>query len=86
MYFKALELGSASDKEFLRKHYGNIKNSVEVNKIRQIIKNSGALDYSDKLAREYVEKGKKFIPHLTKNKDLAETLSTFADYMITRTK
>lgn len=86
LYFKALELGSKSDKDFLRKHYGNIKNKSEVEKIRDIIKNSGALNYSEKLSKEYIEKGKKFIPLITKMADHIETLSTFADYMIERTK
>ena len=86
LYFKALELCNGRDKNFLLKYYGNIKNEEQVEKIRKIIKDSGALDYSNKIAKDYFEKGKFFISSLTKDKDLSETLSTFSDYMIERNK
>lgn len=86
LYFKGLELASETDKKFLKNYYGNISNKSQVEKIREIIKNSGALDYSEKISKDYIKKGKTFIAALTKNKDTAETLSSFADYMIERTK
>lgn len=86
LYFKALELTSKSEKDFLKKYYGNVKTKDQIEKIRKIIKDSGAFDYSGKLAKDYVEIGKKIIPRITKNGDLQETLSTLVDYMIERNK
>lgn len=86
LYFKALELADDSDKKFLEMYYGNISDPNQVEKIRLIIKNTGALEYSEKVAKDYIKKGKAFIPKLSQNKDLQETLSTFADYMIERNK
>lgn len=86
LYFKALEFAKGSDKEFLKKTYGHIKNQAQVTKIRKIIKDCGALGYSEELAKNYVKKGKKFITAITGNGSLRETLATFVDYMIEREK
>lgn len=86
LYFKALELANKSDREFLEKYYGNIQNESQVKKIREIIKSSGALDFSTKVAADYITKGKQFIIKMTKDQNIQETLSTLADYMIERNR
>lgn len=86
LYFKALELAGEADKKFLETYYGNIESPKQVEKIREIIMSTGALEYSESVAKDYIKKGKVFISNLTKDKDLQETLSTFSDYMIDRNK
>ena len=86
LFFKALELAKRADGKFLGKYYGQIKAKAQIAEIRRIIKDGGALAYSERLAEDYVKKGKKFISMVTGDKDLQETLSTFADYMIKRQK
>ena len=86
LYAKALELSRNKEKDFLLRWYGadgltgaNIKN------IRTIIKNSGAQEYSQILAKELVEKGKKYIPGITGDKKQQLTLLSLSDFMIDRT-
>lgn len=86
LYFKALEFAKSGDKEFLEKSYGHVKNQAQISKTRKIIKGCGAWDYSEKLAEDYIKKGKKFIPAITESYDFRETLATFADYVIERNK
>ena len=86
LYFKALELANKKEKEFLKTHYGKTTNNKEISEIRKILKNSRALDFSQKTALDFVEKGKKYIPKITKDKDLQDTLSSLADYIVQREK
>ncbi len=47
---------------------------------------TGALEYSQKLLKELVEKGKHSIAKITKDMKLQNTLSSLADFMVERTK
>lgn len=82
---KAIENASPSDKKFLRYAYGNrnLKRSG-VKKVQQITVKTGAFEYSQKLSRKLVEKGKRFIPKITSDREFGDTLSNLADFMITR--
>ena len=91
LYLKALELAGALARKFLQKWYGGGRNKArltarQVSRIKEIIKASGALAYSDRAAADFVAQGKKFIPKVTKNRDLVQILSSLADYMIQRDK
>lgn len=82
---KALENSKAGDKKILLNAYGNRHISEEeVRKVQDVTIKTGALDYSQKLARKLVEKGKKFIPEITSSSELQDTLSNMADFMILR--
>lgn len=87
LYFKALELATQSDCTFFKKQYGSIKiDKKAISRIKTIMIESGSLAYSQKFARKLVNKGKLYIPKITKDPGLQEILSTFANYMIERKK
>lgn len=82
---KAFELAKEEDLKFLKYAYGNHSlTNQEVEKVREIMKITGALDYSQKLSRKLVEKAKKFIPQITKNPKYQKLLSELADFCIER--
>ncbi|HUW21179.1 MAG TPA: polyprenyl synthetase family protein [Candidatus Bathyarchaeia archaeon] len=84
---KALEVLNGNEKKILEKALGD-KNLTEegIEKVRIIIRNSGAVDYCQKLACDLVIKGKRAIPELTSDSNLSEIYSSLADYMINREK
>lgn len=87
LFVKALELAKGRERQFLLKWYGSDKlDKNKIEKIREIIKDSGSLDYSRKLAEEMTEKGKRFIPKITRNSEFREVLSSLADFMVYRSK
>ncbi len=82
---KALELAGDRDRDFLKKWYGaKDLDRTNIDAVRRIILDSGSLGYSRELARHLIEKGKRHIPQMTGNKELQNTLSSFADFMIDR--
>lgn len=86
LYAKALELSRNKEKDYLLRWYGaNGLTGAKITKIRTIIKNSGAQDYSLLLAKEKIAEGNKYIPGITGNKKQQLTLSSISDFMIERT-
>ncbi len=82
---KAMEKAKEKDLEFLKTNYGKANlNSDAVEQIRQIIKDTGALDYSQKLSRKLAEEGKKLIPEITGEPKYQQLLSELADFVILR--
>lgn len=82
---KAFELAKGEDLNFLKYAHGNKNLTVkEVERVRKIIKDTGALEYSQKLSRKLVEDGKKFIPRITYNPKYQQLLSELADFTIER--
>lgn len=85
LYAKALELVKTKDKRFLFKWYGSEKLDREkIVRIREIFTESGSLDYSRELAKKMVERGKKYIPKITKKSQDQDILSTLADFVVYR--
>ncbi|MGB9911502.1 MAG: polyprenyl synthetase family protein [Microgenomates group bacterium] len=84
---EAQKRASPEQKLFLKRVYGKRDiSSKEVKEVKEIIINTGALEYCQKYAQKLVEKGKKFIPQITPLKDFQEVLETFADFVIERKK
>ncbi len=82
---KALENAQGEDLEFLRYAHGNKDlTPQEVDRVREVMKSSGALKYSQEKSRELVEKGKEFIPEITDDPDAQAMLAELADFMIER--
>jgi geranylgeranyl diphosphate synthase type I len=82
---RATQASTGRDKEFLAKAYGKSDLSVsEIKKVQDLTRELGVLDYSQKVSRELVEKGKKFIPEITKDPHFQEALASFADFMVER--
>ena len=85
LHIQALKLAKGEDKKFLDWAYGNRDISEkDVARVREITVKSGALGYSQKLARDLVEEGKRFISKITPDPDLRDTLRKMADFMIER--
>ena len=82
---KAFEKAKGEDLKFLKYAYGN-KNLTEegVERVREIIKKTGALKYSESLSRKLVEDGRKFIPKITEDPYYQKLLSELADLVIER--
>jgi geranylgeranyl diphosphate synthase type I len=85
LHIKAVENAKGQARKFLQSAYGN-KNlkKDEVKKVQEITIRVKALEYSQALSRKLVEKGKKYIPQITKNQELQNTLANMADFMILR--
>ena len=82
---KALEQAGAKDRRFLKSAYGNRNlTRKEIQKVKEITIQTGALGYSQKMERELVEKGKKFVPAISANPRFQNLLYRMADYMIER--
>lgn len=82
---KALKWVTVEDKKFLDYAYGNPNlTKKEVRRVQEITIKTGALDYSQKLGHQLVEKGKKYVPQITTDPELQDTLYQMADYMIER--
>lgn len=87
LYTQALKRSNSRQRKRLMSLWG--KKDVEVKDLeeaREIIEKTGSLEYSQKLARRLVEKGKKAVPRLTKDKELQEVFLSLADFIIEREK
>jgi len=85
LFVKALERGNEEQKKFLKYAHGNPNLTLkEVEKVRRLLIDTEALAYSQNLGRVLVEKGKKFVPQITKVPKLQGTLCKMADFMIQR--
>lgn len=79
--------GTKEQIEIINKYLGNRDvTDDEHNKVKQALVDSGSYDYSEKIAKELVEKGKKALDDAPKNwdKDGVEFLKGVADYIIQR--
>ncbi|MBI4059426.1 polyprenyl synthetase family protein [Candidatus Microgenomates bacterium] len=87
LYLEALKKGNAKQKNFLQKMWGNENITLEeVEEVRDIIRETAALDYAVKMAQELVAQSKQQIPHLTSDKNYQEILESLADYIVEREK
>lgn len=83
---KALELAPTEDRRFLESVYGSSKiTEEEIERVKDIIKKCGALEYSQNLSRKLVKEGKQFIPQITDDPYFQQLLSELADLGIERT-
>lgn len=86
LHLKALEWAKGKEKEFIKYAYGNRNlTNKEIERVREITVKTGAFAYSQKTARDLVEKGKKFVPQITSSPKWQKMLSGMADLMIERT-
>lgn len=68
--------------EILAKGKSLTKKDIEI--FRNIIKNTGALDYSVQMASKYIKEGKRELERLNINQEAKEFLRGMADYMVNR--
>lgn len=79
--------GTPEQLEFLKKVLGNKTVTAEdVEKMRGILKDCGAIEAVLKRGWDYVAEGKNYIPQLTKDTKTQEILESLISYMMERTK
>lgn len=87
LYTQALKQGNLSEKKKLISLWGNKKITLkQIQEVRDILKKTGSLVYSQNLSKQLVEKSKKAIPKITKDRNLQEVFLTLADFIIERKK
>ena len=82
---KALEKGNRLDRKTIKQLLGN-KNvsSREIENFREIVKKTGSLAYSQDLAKNLVEKGKRALEKSEIQKDARSFMIGIADYIVNR--
>ncbi|MDD5489646.1 MAG: polyprenyl synthetase family protein [Candidatus Moranbacteria bacterium] len=82
---KALENGDMKQRKLVKKLLGN-KNVSEsdIESFRRAIRETGSLEYSQNLAKKYVEEGKAAIEKSGFNEDAKDFLIGIADYIVKR--
>jgi geranylgeranyl diphosphate synthase, type I len=82
---KALELSTSSQKKMLENMiYKKNINEEELVSFRNIIKETGSLDYAKKLSTKLIFQGKKALEKINLNREAKKFLNGIADYMIER--
>lgn len=82
---RLLEMTPAADREFVRRLIGRRNLSRrDLDRIREMARRSGTLDYCTDVGQELVGAGKRHIPLITDDREMQDTLSNFADYMMER--
>ena len=88
LILKAMENADQADREIIEKGLGNENiTNEEAAKIREIIKNTNSLKYSEEKISEYIEKAKNslsFFINKKYNQKAVNFLSDIADYMCIR--
>ncbi len=83
----ALEKANDQQKELLTSLYGNGPVTTEqLEQIKKVFEDTGALDYSRQLAVQYVNQAKQVIPQITKDSEMAALLTEMADFLVQRNK
>ncbi len=85
LILKAFERADDEQKQKIKNALGNRNLTPEqLEEVRNIIKETGALDYSKQLCLELVEKGKKALDKADLDPDSKDFLVGIADYMVNR--
>jgi len=86
LVIKALELGDARQKAIIKKYLKKIDlDKEELESFRQVIRETGSLEYSQKLAAEFVQSALKALGKIKfKDDGSREFLSGIAEYMLDR--
>lgn len=83
----SLQKGSKSEREFLKKMLGNKDIAdEEFGRFKDIIRDSGALNESEKLMQLYYNQAISAIPNLTRDEDNREELRILAEKMVSRVR
>lgn len=85
LILKALENLEGEEKNYLQSIWGKKEaKEEEIQKAKELILKSQALNYSQETSRNLVEQGKKAISKITDNPEDQQTLESFADFVVTR--
>lgn len=85
MLIKAFENATPEQAKRLKGYMGKQSyTQEEIDDIRQIMRDTGSLDYSKKLINENVEEAKKYISQLHSTQEFKDFLNDYADYLTIR--
>lgn len=87
LYAEARKNSSLEQNEILNKYYGKGKIGFdELEQVRTVFKDTGALEYSQKKAVELVDQAKEVIKKMDVSQDKKELLIQMADFLVKREK
>lgn len=87
LFIKALEQAHSKQRRILTALFGNPRtNKAQLEKVRQIIVDTGALKFSEEMSRRLVNEGQSYIPEITPDEKSQEILYNLADFVIKREK
>ena len=86
LIIKALEEGDENDRMLIMNALGNPAVTEEqLEEVRNVVRKTGALDYSERMAEKLINDGKKSLREMeVKNEEMKGLLLQLADYMIKR--
>ena len=85
LIIEAIKNADKAQMKVLGKYYGKGKLSDEgLERVRDVFIKTKALEYAQKVASEYINEAKLYIPKITENKKLREKLEKIAEYLIER--
>lgn len=87
LFTQVLEKGNPNQIKRIKELWGKKKiNIEEIEEVRKIIRESGSLAYSQKLAYDLAKKSQKAILKITKDKNLQQVYSSLSDFVVKREK
>lgn len=84
LIIKALEKANKQQREFISNCLGKNITKQDMEKIRTIVKQTGSLEYSQKLAKQFINKAKSMLSKANFRKEGKDFLIAIADYMLER--
>ncbi len=81
---KAFQLSNAGEKKFLSDVCGRELNDEELKRVQNIVKESGSLAYSQKLAQDFIDEGIAALSTLDQNKNEVKVLTELAKFVLKR--
>lgn len=83
LYLKAKANADKNQREILQNNYGKSDLSAdEIESIKTIFQNTGALEYTDSLSKQYSEKARECISGMTSEKQMLGMLEELLDYVV----
>lgn len=86
LMLKAYEFGDETERKFIEKVIGTPLSDEDLHRLQDIVKTTGSLEYSMKLAKEHVERGIAELAQLKIQSEEIEVLKELAYYIIQREK
>lgn len=85
LFVKAFANANTKQRKILKDAFGNSNvTEKQLEKVREVVEATGARQLSWQMAQELVVKGKEFVPQITTDAKLQETLYNLADFMVKR--
>lgn len=85
LFVKSLELATPSQRRFLLKNYGSVGlNKKKITEVKEVIRKTGSVEFSRKMAQEFVEKGDTYVVRMTPKARYQKLLKELSRYVVSR--